>query len=82
MNDCSRALKLAEAVPACGPIAASPGRLWSQKSFTIDFGSILMSARGLVMGTSLNGVTKKIALIDHLGREDVMQIVALARSMM
>lgn len=41
-----------------------------------------MSARGLVMGTSLNGVTKKIALIDHLGREDVMQIVALARSMM
>lgn len=38
--------------------------------------------KGLVMGTSLNGVTKKIALIDHLGREDVMQIAALARPMM
>lgn len=38
--------------------------------------------RGLVMGTSLNGVTKKIALIDHLGREDVMQIEALARAAM
>ena len=38
--------------------------------------------KGLVMGTSLNGVTKKIALIDHLDREDVMQIAALARSMM
>jgi hypothetical protein len=38
--------------------------------------------KGLVMGTSLNGVTKKIALIDHLGREDVMQIAALARAMM
>lgn len=38
--------------------------------------------KGLVMGTSLNGVTKKIALIDHLGREDVVQIAALARSMM
>lgn len=37
--------------------------------------------KGLVMGTSLNGVTKKIALIDHLGREDVTQIAALARSM-
>ena len=37
--------------------------------------------KGFVMGTSLNGVTKKIALIDHLGREDVMQIAALARPM-
>lgn len=36
--------------------------------------------KGLVMGTSLNGVTKKIALIDHLSREDVKQIAALARS--
>ncbi|MDN7602651.1 hypothetical protein [Burkholderia gladioli] len=37
--------------------------------------------KGIVMGTSLNGVTKKIALIDHLGRKDVMQIAALARAM-
>lgn len=39
------------------------------------------AGKGLVMGTSLNGVSKKIALIDHLGREDVKQIAALAREM-
>ncbi|KAA1284802.1 hypothetical protein [Alcaligenes faecalis] len=38
------------------------------------------ASKGLVMGTSLNGVTKKIALIDHLKREDVKQIIALANS--
>lgn len=38
--------------------------------------------KGFVMGTSLNGVTKKIALIDHLRREDVIQISALAIPMM
>lgn len=38
------------------------------------------AGKGLVMGTSLNGVTKKIALIDHLGHEDAVQIAALARS--
>lgn len=38
--------------------------------------------KGLVMGTSLNGVTKKIALIDLLSRGDVMQIVNLTTPMM
>ena len=34
--------------------------------------------KGLVMGTSLNGVMKKIALIDHLRRADVVQLAGMA----
>lgn len=36
--------------------------------------------KGLVMGTSLNGVTKKIALIDHLGHADAAQLAAMAQA--
>ena len=39
------------------------------------------SERGLVMGTSLNGVTKKIALIDHLRQGDVAQLAAMAQAL-
>jgi len=35
-------------------------------------------SKGLVMGTSLNGVTKKIALIDHLGSADAAQLARMA----
>lgn len=37
--------------------------------------------KGLVMGTSLNGVTKKIALIDHLGGADAAQLAAMAQAL-
>ena len=37
--------------------------------------------KGLVMGTSLNGVTKKIALIDHLGHADAAQLAAMAQAL-
>lgn len=37
--------------------------------------------KGLVMGTSLNGVTKKIALIDHLGRADATQLAGMAQAL-
>ena len=33
---------------------------------------------GIVMGTSLNGIGKKIALIDHLSSSDVAEIAGLA----
>lgn len=36
------------------------------------------SGKGLVMGTSLNGVTKKIALIDHLTAADATQLARMA----
>jgi hypothetical protein len=36
---------------------------------------------GLVMGTSLNGVTKKIALIDHLKHMDAAQIAKMAMAL-
>ena len=36
---------------------------------------------GLVMGTSLNGVTKKIALIDHLRGTDAVQLADMARAL-
>lgn len=36
---------------------------------------------GLVMGTSLNGVTKKIALIDRLNRVDATQLATMARAL-
>jgi hypothetical protein len=35
--------------------------------------------KGIVMGTSLNGIGKKIALIDHLSRSDVVEIAGLAQ---
>ncbi|SDN22776.1 hypothetical protein SAMN05216517_10949 [Janthinobacterium sp. OK676] len=38
--------------------------------------------KGVVMGTSLNGVTKKIALIDNLGRADVTQLSTMARALL
>lgn len=38
--------------------------------------------KGLVMGTSLNGVTKKIALIDHLGSADAAQLAAMAQALL
>jgi len=34
---------------------------------------------GIVMGTSLNGLGKKIALVDKLSEDDVVEIVRLAR---
>jgi len=37
--------------------------------------------KGVVMGTSLSGVMKKIALIDHLGRADTAQLSAMARAL-
>lgn len=37
--------------------------------------------KGLVMGTSLNGVTNKIALIDHLRDADAAQLVTLAQAL-
>ena len=36
---------------------------------------------GLVMGTSLNGVTKKIALIDRLSSVDAAQLAAMAQEL-
>lgn len=35
--------------------------------------------KGLVMGTSLNGIGNKIALVDHLHRKDVEEVTDLAR---
>lgn len=43
---------------------------------------MLTRTRGLVIGTSLNGVTRKVTLIAQLGREDVLQIEALERATM
>ncbi|TXD43109.1 hypothetical protein TR80_009650 [Xanthomonas campestris] len=37
-------------------------------------------SRGLVMGTSLNGIGKKIALVDRLQDSDVADIVTLAKT--
>jgi hypothetical protein len=34
--------------------------------------------KGIVMGTSLNGISKKICLVDHISSADVRQIVELA----
>ena len=36
---------------------------------------------GIVMGTSLNGIGKKIALIDHLSKRDASEIAKLARQL-
>ena len=36
------------------------------------------TGKGLVMGTSLNGVTKKIALIDHLSHADATKLARMA----
>ncbi|CAI8793230.1 SIS domain-containing protein [Pseudomonas marginalis] len=36
---------------------------------------------GIVMGTSLNGIGKKLALIDHLSKLDVCEIAKLARQL-
>ena len=36
---------------------------------------------GIVMGTSLNGIGKKIALIDHLSKLDAREIAKLARQL-
>jgi len=36
---------------------------------------------GIVMGTSLNGIRKKIALIDHLSKFDASEIAKLARQL-
>lgn len=36
---------------------------------------------GIVMGTSLNGIGKKIALIDHLSKSDACEIAKLARQL-
>lgn len=37
------------------------------------------SGAGLVMGTSLNGIGRKIALVDRLGDKDVQEILELAK---
>lgn len=37
--------------------------------------------KGVVMGTSLSGVMKKIALIDHLGHADTAQLSSMARAL-
>jgi hypothetical protein len=42
----------------------------------------LDSNQGVVMGTSLNGIGKKIALVDYLESGDVKAIVALAKPLM
>ncbi|MNV71993.1 hypothetical protein D3C71_1650450 [compost metagenome] len=42
----------------------------------------LDSDQGIVMGTSLNGIGKKIALVDYLAPADVNAIVGLAKPLM
>lgn len=43
--------------------------------FWIDIDNL----KGIVMGTSLNGITQKICLVDHMSNADVRQIVELAK---
>ncbi|MFA5985634.1 MAG: hypothetical protein WC782_16565 [Methylococcaceae bacterium] len=46
--------------------------------FWIDLDNL----QGIVMGTSLNGITKKICLVDHIADADVRQIVDLAKPLL
>ncbi|MHB8919408.1 MAG: hypothetical protein ACYC3N_00035 [Halothiobacillus sp.] len=46
--------------------------------FWIDLDNL----QGIVMGTSLNGITKKICLVDHISDADVRQIVGLAKPLL